>query len=162
LAENLSADSLSREGSHLPQSAQMPLGLAELGCEKRIDQVFGHSRSHGPAAHADDVHVVVLHPLLSGEVIVNQPGTHTRNLVRADRGTHPATADRDTALYLPSSDRTREWYDEIRIIVTRTGGVRSEIDYLVPCFVKMSNEVFLQSKSTVISSNSNAHITFLI
>jgi hypothetical protein len=161
LVENLSADSLGVEGSHLPQSAQMPLGLAELGCEKCIDQVLGHSRSYGPSAHADDVHVVILNSLLGGEVIMNQPGADPGNLVRTDRGADAAAADRDAALYLPGSDRAGLRYDEVRIIVTRIYAVRSKIDHVVPGFAKMSNQLLLQTKSTVISRNSNAHITLL-
>jgi hypothetical protein len=159
LVENLLADGLGLEGSHLPQSAQMPLGLAELGSEKCIDQVFGHSRSYGPSAHADEVHVVVLNSLLGGEVIVNQPGADPGNLVRADRGTDPAAADREAALYLPGSDCAGERYNEVRIIVTRIHAARSKIDHVVPGFAKMSNQFFLQTKSTVISRNSNAHVT---
>jgi hypothetical protein len=161
LVENLLADSLGLERSHLPQSAQMPLGLAELGCEKCIDQVFGHSRSYGPSTHADDVHVVVLNSLLGGEVIVNQRSANPGNLVRTDRGTDAAAADRDAALYVPGGDRAGERYNEVRIIVTRIYAVRSKIDHVVPGFAKMSNQFFLQTKSTVISRNSNAHITLL-
>jgi hypothetical protein len=43
----------------------VPLSLTELGCQKRIDEIFGDSRSYGSSAHADDIHVVVLHPLPS-------------------------------------------------------------------------------------------------
>ena len=61
----------------------MPLGLAEPGCEKCVDQSFGHSRSYGPSAHADDVHMIVLNSLPGGEVIVNQSSAGAGNLVRA-------------------------------------------------------------------------------
>jgi hypothetical protein len=155
------ADRLGLKGSHLSQSAQMPLGLAELGCEKCIDQVLGHSGSYGPSAHADDVHVVVLNSLLGGEVIVNQPGADPGNLVRADRGTDPAPADREAALYLSGSDRAGERYNEVRIIITRIHFVRSKVDHVVPRLAKMSNQFLLQTKSTVISRNSNAHLRLL-
>jgi hypothetical protein len=65
MPDNLLADSPSFESSHFTQSAKVPLSLTELGCQKRIHEIFGHSRSDGPAAHAEDIHVVVLHPLPS-------------------------------------------------------------------------------------------------
>jgi hypothetical protein len=50
----------------------MPFRLTELGCQEGLDEVPSHGRAHCPAAHADDVHVVVLDPLPGREVIVNQ------------------------------------------------------------------------------------------
>ena len=52
----------------------MSLGLAEPGRQKGFHEVPGHRRSHRPAAHAEDVHVIVLDPLSSREVVVNQRG----------------------------------------------------------------------------------------
>src|SRR5262249_9065479 len=66
-----------------------------------------------------------------------------------------------TALYLPGSDRVGERYNEIRIIVTWVHGVRPEIDHLVSRLTKMSDQLFLQIESTVISGNSNMHIALL-
>jgi hypothetical protein len=43
----------------LTQPAKMPLGSAELGAQQRIDEISRHSRAHNPAAHTDDVQIVV-------------------------------------------------------------------------------------------------------
>jgi hypothetical protein len=85
----LLVDSLGFERSHFTQPAKMPLSLAELRCHERVDQVSSHSRSNGPTAHTDDVHVVVLDTLLGREVIVNQTGADARDLVRTDRRATP-------------------------------------------------------------------------
>jgi hypothetical protein len=55
---------------------------------------------------------------------MNQTGTDARNLIRTDRGTDAAAADRHTTLYLPASDRVGERYNEVRIIITRIHAVR--------------------------------------
>ena len=57
----------------------MSLGLAELSCQERLDEVPGDRRSDGPAAHAEDVQVIVLDTLSGREMVVDQlsavPGT---------------------------------------------------------------------------------------
>jgi hypothetical protein len=50
----------------------VPLGLAELGGQKRLDEIPGHRRSHGSSAHAKDVHVIVLDALLGREMVVDK------------------------------------------------------------------------------------------
>jgi hypothetical protein len=42
---------------------KMPLGPAELRSEERIDKISRHRRSNNPAAHTDDVHMVVFNSL---------------------------------------------------------------------------------------------------
>jgi hypothetical protein len=41
------------QGSYFAQAPQVSLSLAILGGQERLDEVPGHSRSHGPAAHAN-------------------------------------------------------------------------------------------------------------
>jgi hypothetical protein len=45
------------------QPDKMPLGPAEIGSQECIDEIFRHSRPHYPAAHTDDVHIVVFNSL---------------------------------------------------------------------------------------------------
>ena len=92
------------QGSHFAQAAQVPLGLAELGRQERLDEIPGDRRPHRPAAHAEDVHVIVLDALPGREVIVDQAGANTRNLVGADRRADAAAADRHAALHLSRGD----------------------------------------------------------
>lgn len=61
----------------------MPLGLAEFGGQERLDEIPGHRRSHRSSAHAKDVHVIVLDALLGREMVVNQAGADTLDLVGA-------------------------------------------------------------------------------
>jgi hypothetical protein len=93
---------------------------------------------------------------------MNQSGTDSRNLIRADRRTDTTAADRNTTFHFPGSDRVGEGYNEVRVIVARIHAVRPEIDNLVAHFLKMSNQFLFQSKSTVISGNTNAHVKLLL
>jgi hypothetical protein len=38
----------------------MPFGLAELSREEGIDEILGHSRSHGSATHTEDIHMAII------------------------------------------------------------------------------------------------------
>jgi hypothetical protein len=90
------------------QAAQVPLGFAEFGIKKCLDEIPGHFRTHRPSAHAQDIHVIVFHALPGREVIVDQRRANAPDFIGADRGAHTAAADRDAALNLPRDDRLRE------------------------------------------------------
>jgi hypothetical protein len=85
-------DSLRFERSYLAQPADVSLFLGELGGQEGIDQFSGDKKSHHPAANTEDVHIVVLHSLVSRVVVLNQSGTDAWNLVRTDRGADSAAA----------------------------------------------------------------------
>lgn len=55
----LLCDCLCFEGSDLTETARMPLGLTEFGSQDSLDEIRGYGRSHGPAAHTNNVYVVV-------------------------------------------------------------------------------------------------------
>src|ERR1700752_1663089 len=135
----------------------MSLRLAELGCQECLDEIPGDGRPHGPAAHAKDVHVIVLDPLLGREVIVDQRGADALNLVGAHLRSHAADADRQSTLHLQGSYAPRERYYIIGIVVALAQAMSAEIDDLMPRCAKLRNQVLLQTKSTVIGANSNAH-----
>jgi hypothetical protein len=86
----------------------------------------------GPTVRANDVHVIVLDPLPSREVIVNQPGADAWDLVSTNGRAHAAAADRDNTFYRPPGGGSRERNDEIRIIVELTQVMGTEIDDLMP------------------------------
>src|SRR5258708_18319954 len=81
---DLLTDGFRFQGSYLAKAPQMPLGLAEPGRQESLDQIPGYGRSHGSAAHADDVHVVVFHALPRREMVVDKGGADARNFVGAD------------------------------------------------------------------------------
>jgi hypothetical protein len=55
----------------LGEPPQMPLLLAELSSQERLDQVPGHRWPDGSTAQADDVDVIVFDALLRREVVGN-------------------------------------------------------------------------------------------
>src|SRR5215471_1535448 len=77
--------------SHFPQPAQVSFGLTVLSRQKRLHKVPSYCRSDRPAAHAKDVHVIVLDSLLGGEVIVDQGRADTLNFVGTNRRANTAT-----------------------------------------------------------------------
>src|SRR5262245_52230947 len=107
------------QGRHFAQAPQVALALAKLGGQTRLDEVPGHGRSHGSAAHANNVHMIVLDPLPGREVVVNDGGANARYLVGTDRCTDAATADRHTALHLSRHHGPGQRDDEVRIVVAR-------------------------------------------
>jgi hypothetical protein len=128
---------------YFAQATYVPFSPTELVREKRLNQVPGHGWSHGPAAHTDDIHVVVLHSLAGGEVVVNQPGADTRDLVGTHRSANPATADSDAATHFSRGHRAGERDYHIGIIVSRIEVLGAEIDYLMPRCAKLDEQLLL-------------------
>jgi hypothetical protein len=120
------------------QAAQVPLGFAEFGIKKCLNEIPGHFRPYRPSTYAQNIHVIVFHALPGREVIVDQRRANAPDFIGADRGAHPAAADRDAALNLPGDDRLRERHDKIRVIIGWIHGIRAEIDDFVPGFAKFA------------------------
>ena len=150
------------QGSHFADTAQVALGLAEPSLQKRLDQVPGYTRPHGPAAHADNVHVVVLNPLSGREVVVHQRGTHSWYLVCADRRAHAAAADSHAAFYLALGHGPGERDDKIGLVVALIQGIGAEIDYLMSGAAELRDQLFFQTKPTMIRGNSQTHVILLV
>jgi hypothetical protein len=58
--------------------------------QKGLDQFPGERRPDDFSAQTEDIHVVIFDALMSGENIMDEPGTHARNFVRCDGRTHAA------------------------------------------------------------------------
>src|SRR5215467_2975636 len=85
LSSGLLTGGLRFEGSYLAETPQMTLRFTEICRQKSLDEIPGYGRSHGPAAHTNNVHVVVLYALPCREVVVDQPGADARYFVGANR-----------------------------------------------------------------------------
>jgi hypothetical protein len=109
----------------------VPVCLTEPGIQKCFDEVPRNGWSNGSAAHADDIHVIVLDPLPGREMIVNQSGSDAWNLVGADGGAYSAAADRYAAFHLASGHSHTEWSDEVGIIIVGNERMRAEIDHVM-------------------------------
>src|SRR5579872_4547528 len=88
------------ECSHFTQTSQVAFSLTELRRQERFNKVPGHHGPHDPATQTNDVHVIVLDPLPSGKVIIDQTCTDSGNFVDADRSPHSASANSNPAFYL--------------------------------------------------------------
>jgi hypothetical protein len=62
----------------------VPWRLAVLGREKGLDEVPCDRRADCSAAHAKNVHVIVLNALFGGKVIVDQRSAGTGKFILAD------------------------------------------------------------------------------
>ena len=118
--------------SHFAQAPQVALGSAALDGEERLDQVPRDGWSYGPAAHTQDVQVIVLDPLPGREVVVDDRRTDAPNLVGAHRRAHAAAADRHATFHLQGGNGPCEGHDVVGIVIVLTRAMRAEIDDLMP------------------------------
>ena len=106
--------------------------LDEFGRQENLDQIPGYGRSYPPAAHTNNVHLVVLDTLPGREAVVDQTGTDARNFVGTNRRAHATTADRDAAFYFPAGYRLSQRNDEVGIVVAGYQRNSPGVNYLVP------------------------------
>src|SRR4051794_111945 len=91
--------SLLLPGQNFREPALVSLFLTVLGCQERLYQIPGHGRTFGPTSQTDDVDVIVLDSLTSGEVVGDQCGADTRNLVCTHGCANAAAANCHSALH---------------------------------------------------------------
>src|SRR4029434_9330381 len=128
----------------------MAFGLAVFGRQKRLDEIPRYGWSHRPAAHAKDIHVIVLDPLLGRKMIVDQRPANHLNLIGTHRRAPPAAADPYARIHLARHDSLREGNHIVGIVVALAQAMSAKIDDLMPGRLKLSDQLFLQSKSAVI------------
>ena len=136
----------------------MSFGLAELCLQEGLHEVPCHSRAHCPATHADNIHVIVLHPLTGGEMIVDKCGADAGNLVCTDRCPNAAAADGHAALDLPCRNSPGEWSNIVRIVVVEAQALCTKIDNLMASRPELDGQFLLQAISLVISGDADARI----
>jgi hypothetical protein len=99
--------------------------------------------------------------LPSREVIVDQGGTNSYNLVGANRRADTASTNRHSALYFAGGYSFGQRDHEIGIIVARIKVVSAEIENVMSAGTKQGNNFFFQSKSAMVCSNSQTHVFLL-
>ena len=145
------------KGGYLAKATQMTRLLAVLRIEIGLHQIPGHAGTDRPSSHAENVHVIVLDPLLCGNMIMDQAGAHSLGLVRTDRSPDPASADRDATLDLPGHDGSGKRGHVIGIIVVGSEVMGPEIDHLVAGGLQFGNQLLLEFKAAMVRGKSYAH-----
>ena len=147
---------------HLAKSPKVTRLLAVLGIEEGLDQIPSHGGTNGAAAHAEDIHVIILNALLGGEVIMDEAGADALGFIGADRGPHPAATDGDAALDLACHESEGHRGDEVGIVVVMAELVGTEVDDFVTGGLELGDQLFFQFKSAVIGCKSYAHWETLV
>src|SRR5260221_595509 len=142
------------DGSDFAKASQVALVLTELSGQEGLNEIPGHRRSYSPSAHAKDVHMIILDTLPGREMVVDQSGTNTLNLVGANRCADTTAANRNATIHFPRNHGLTERDNEVGIIVVGGQLVSAEIDDLVPCGAELSDQFLLQTKPAVIGGNS--------
>lgn len=135
----------------------MPLLAAENRFDKSPHQIPSHLGTDRATTHAQNIHVIVLHALAGRKVIMNQAGTDSANLIRTNRSPHSTAANSNASFHFAHCHRTSQGKNIIRIIVTGSEAVRSEIHHLMTSRVKSPDEFLFQGESPVVGRNSNFH-----
>ena len=96
----------------LGHSSGVPGGGAVTSAKESLHYLEGNFRANDPRSDAEDVHIVVLHPLSSRVGVMAETSSNPRKLVGGDTHSHSRTADQDTAIDLPfeefGSDKLRK------------------------------------------------------
>ena len=127
---------------HLAKSPKVTRLLAVLGIEEGLDQIPSHGGTNGAAAHAEDIHVIILNALLGGEVIMDEAGADALGFIGADRGPHPTATDGDASLHLTSHDGEGHRSDIVGIIIVMTELMSAKINTLMTGRPELGDQLF--------------------
>src|SRR5437899_9742140 len=91
-------------------------------------------------------------------MIMDQRRSDTLNLIGTHRRADAAAADRHATIHLPRDQGPRERDHIVGIVIALTQTMSAEIDDLMARCAKLCDQFLFQTKSTMISGNSHAHI----
>src|SRR5262249_24299403 len=135
----------------------MPVRLAVLRSQICLDKIPCHCRAHGPASHAEYVHVIIFDTLSSREVIVDESSANARHLVGYYGRTDATAANSYASIHLARRDGICKRHHEVGIVVLLVQTIRTEVHDLVPSRIQFGHDFFFESESTMIGSDSNPH-----
>src|SRR6185436_6437896 len=104
------------ERRHLREPSQVTLFACELRVEERVYQLARERDADDTAAEDEDVHAIVLDPLMRRVRVVTQSRADSRNPVGGDRGAHAAPAQNDAALGSLLADGGADGFGAIGIV----------------------------------------------
>jgi hypothetical protein len=142
---------------HFGQAAQVAFFGTELRLEKRLNEIPRNARTYRSTAHAENIHVIVFHALSGREVVMNQGGTHSLHVIRADRSAYATSTDGNTALDFSLNDSASQGENIVWVVVVGRQSVCSKVDDLMAGLHKFGHEFFLEAKSSMICRNAYAH-----
>jgi hypothetical protein len=131
--------------------------LTVLCFEKRLHEIPGDAGAHGATAHAEDVHMIVFDSLLGGEMIMDQAGMYSLDLIGTDRSPDTAAADRNTALHLTGHDSMSQRNNVVGIVIVMAKLMGPEVYNLMPGSLKLGYQLFLEFESPMVGCKSYEH-----
>jgi len=129
----------------------------EPGREKRAHEVCGEAWAYDLRAEAEDVHVVVLDPLVRGVDVVADRCPDAGDLGRGDRGAHARAADEHTSFRLAVLERGAELGRLVGVVDPHRVRVGTEVDDLVPFIAEGVENRVAEMDSTMVERNRHLH-----
>jgi hypothetical protein len=136
--------------------------LAVLGIKEGLHKVPGNAGSNCTTTHAEDVHMIVFDSLLRGEMVMDQAGMNSLDLIGTDGSSNTAAADRNTALHLSGNDRMGQRNNVVGIVIVMAKLMGPEVYNLMTGSLKLGYQLFLEFEATVICCKSYAHEKTLV
>src|SRR5689334_4441818 len=100
----------------LLKPSDVALAAIEARAQERTCEVRGEFFPHDLGSQAQDVHVVVLYPLVRRVRVVADRSADPRKLVGRDRRAHPGAADEQRTLGLAGADRLTDLACLVRVV----------------------------------------------
>ena len=138
----------------------MALGAAEVSGEKGLDQFQSEGRPDHFSAQTKYIHVVIFDALVSGENIMDEPGTNTGNFVHGDGRSHAAAAERHSTLNVSRGDGPGQGDNEVGVVIFGVQLVCAEVHDFVPRATQRFRHLLFQGEASVVPGDSHTHHDF--
>src|ERR1044072_8124398 len=143
----------------LLKPSDVALASVEACAQERSCQLGREFFPHDLGAEAQDIHVVVLYPLVRRVGVVADRAADAGNLVHRDRGADPGAADEQRALGLAGADRVPDLPGLVRAVDPRLGAVGAEVDRLVPKSGELLQHPLAQLDAAMVERDRDTHRT---
>lgn len=134
----------------------MTLFASKLRTEEGLDEFDGDGLADDPGADAEDVHVVVLDPLVGGVVVVADAGADAGDLVGGDADADAAAADQNAAVGPTSNNDLANFAGEVGVVDGAVGVCPAVDDGMARRGDEGSDSV-LEREAAVIAAESDVH-----
>src|SRR5436190_8488232 len=143
----------------LLEPADVALAAVELRGQEGADELGGERRADDLGPEAEDVHVVVLDPLMRRIGVVADRRADPRELARGDRRANARAADEDAALGLAAENRLADLPRLVRVVDPDRVGVHAAVEDVVPELRERREHRVAQVEAAVVERGDDVHVT---
>src|ERR1035437_1757185 len=145
------------QSCHFSKASTKSFSSREMGIKKCALPISGQGISRDLSSQTHNVHVIILHPLMSREEIRDQCRSYSWYLIRRNASSNPTATDGNAFVDLTARYCPCQRHYKIRVVVTNYQLISAEVFHLISSDFKGCRQLHFQLKPTMVSSYAYTH-----